>query len=75
MYICPFCKKDCETVEGLHQHFQENEECRGYAKKIMYSGNLLATLVPKKKIDIFIKTGERRLIADGDRHVYTEVEI
>jgi len=75
MYNCPLCLKSFDSPEELNQHFQENEECRGFAKKMMYSASLLPTLDVDKRIDIFLKThtNSKILIADGDRHIYTEI--
>jgi hypothetical protein len=77
MFVCPKCKQSFKSAEELNEHFNQNDECRGYAKKIMISAGLLATLDVNKRIDIFLKkhTSNKVLIADGDRHVYTEVEI
>lgn len=76
MYKCPKCSKDFKSAGELNQHFKESEECRGFAKKIMYSGSLLATLDINKRIDVFLKThtSNKILIADGDKHSYIEVE-
>ena len=56
MYKCPNCKQNFNSAEELNEHFNQNEECRGYAKKMMYSGSLLTTLDINKRIDIFLKT-------------------
>lgn len=56
MYRCPKCNKNFKSAEELNQHFKENDECRGYAKKLMYSKSLLSTLDVNKRIDVFLKT-------------------
>lgn len=56
MFVCPKCKQSFDSAKELENHFQQNDECRGYAKKLMYSKSLLATLDINKRIDIFLKT-------------------
>lgn len=54
MFVCPLCLKRFNTVEELNLHFQQNDECRGYAKKIMFSRSLVTELSVESRIKSFL---------------------